>query len=183
VKAGGFVAVGETGVDYYRDAVDATRQREAFRRQAALALEQDLPVIVHVRDAEGRWGAFDDAAEVIEGLPGLRGVIHCYTGDPEHARRYLAAGFSISFAGILTFPKGENVRAAARAVPIERTLVETDAPFLAPNPHRGARNEPGFVAHTARRLAELKGIAEADARRITAENARRLFRLPAPGLP
>jgi TatD DNase family protein len=178
VGGGGFVAVGETGLDTYRDATDPQRQKLSFRHHCRLARENDLPVIVHVRDRAGSWQAFDDVAEVIEEVPGLRGVIHCYTGDAEHARRYLRSDFAISFAGILTFPKGENVRAAARAVPIERALVETDAPFLAPVPERGRRNEPAFVAHTARSLAEVKGLSEADVRRITTRNARRLFRLP-----
>ncbi len=176
---GGFVAVGETGLDYYRDNTEPERQKKAFRHQCTLAVENDLPVIVHIRDKEGRWDAFDDTGDIIEEFPGLRGVIHCYTGDPAHAERYLASDFVISFSGILTFPKGENVRESALAVPIERTLVETDAPFLAPIPRRGKRNEPSFVAHTAKALSELKGLSEADVRRITTKNARQLFRLPA----
>jgi TatD DNase family protein len=179
VLGGGFVAVGETGLDYYRDRVPPDRQRRAFRHQAALARANDLPVIVHIRDRDERQDAFDDVATILEEVPGLRGVIHCYTGDAEHARRYLEGDFAVSFAGVLTFPKGDNVREAARAVPIERTLVETDAPFLAPVPERGRRNEPAYVAHTARALAALKGLSEADVRRITTRNARRLFRLPA----
>jgi TatD DNase family protein len=179
VLGGGYVAVGETGLDYYRDSTDPARQQRAFRHQCALAVENDLPVIVHIRDKDGRWDAFDDVGDVIEAFPGLRGVIHCYTGDPAHAERYLASDFAISFSGILTFPKGANVRESALVVPIERTLVETDAPFLAPVPNRGKRNEPSFVAHTARALAELKGLSEADVRRITTLNSRRLFRLPA----
>ena len=179
LHAGGFVAVGETGLDYYRDRSDPEAQKKSFRHHAALALANDLPIIVHIRDKEGRESAFDDVGDILEAFPGLRGVIHCYTGDPAHARRYLAAGFVISFSGILTFPKGDNVRASALAVPIEETLVETDAPFLAPIPRRGKRNEPAYVAHTARALAELKGLSEADVRRITTRNARRLFRLPA----
>ena len=179
LHGGGFVAVGETGLDYYRDSTDPVRQQRAFRHQAELARTNDLPVIVHIRDQEGSWAAFDDVATIIEEYEGLRGVIHCYTGDPAHAERYLASGFLISFAGILTFPKGENVRESALAVPIEDTLVETDAPFLAPVPRRGKRNEPSYVAHTARKLAELKALSEADVRRITTRNARRLFRLPA----
>ncbi len=175
---GGFVAVGETGLDYYRDNTVPERQQRSFRHHCRRALENDLPVIVHIRDRDGSWQAFDDVGDIIEEFPGLRGVIHCYTGDPAHARRYLDAGFVISFAGILTFPKGDNVRESALAVPIEETLVETDAPFLAPVPRRGKRNEPAYVAHTARSLAELKGLSEADVRRITTRNARRLFRLP-----
>ncbi len=179
VRDGGFAAVGETGLDYYRDRVSRERQQASFRRQVALARDVDLPVIVHIRDQEGRWDAYDDVAEIIEAHPGVRGVIHCFTGDVAHVQRYLDAGFYVSFSGILTFPKGENVREAARAVPIERTLVETDAPFLAPHPYRGKRNEPAYVEYVARALAPLKGLDEADVRRITTRNARTLFRLPA----
>ncbi len=176
-----FVGVGETGLDYYRDSVSPARQRASFDRHAALATRLDLPIIVHIRDQDGRNDAYDDVAETIERHPGLRGVIHCYTGDAAHAERYRAAGFYISFSGILTFPKGDNVRAVAAVTPLERTLVETDAPFLAPAPWRGTRNEPSYVAATAARLAELIGVPEDEVRRATTENARRLFRLPGSG--
>lgn len=181
--AGAFCAVGETGLDYYRDAVARGPQRAAFEAQIGLARAFDLPVIVHIRDVDGRWDAYDDVAAILEAQRGLRGVIHCYTGDPAHAERYLACGFYVSFSGILTFPKGENVRASARAVPLARTLVETDAPFLAPLPHRGARNEPGFVAHTCAALATLKAVDEGEARAATAANARALFGLPPTAAP
>lgn len=177
---GAYVAVGETGLDYYREHVAREPQQRAFDAQLRLARELDLPAIVHIRDKDGRWSAYDDVARQIEAVRGVRGVIHCYTGDAAHAERYLAAGFAISFSGILTFPKGDNVRAAAQAVPLARTLVETDAPFLAPLPHRGQRNEPSYVALTCAALAELKGVGEAEARAATAENARALFRLPPP---
>ncbi len=179
IAAGGFVAVGETGLDYYRDQVPPALQQRSFRHHVALAARNDLPLIVHIRDQEGSQAAYDDVATILAEHSALRGVIHCYTGDAAHARRYVELGFHVGFAGILTFPKGENVREAARAVPIERSLVETDAPFLAPVPRRGKRNEPAFVAHTARTLAEVKGLSEADVRRITTRNARQLFRLPA----
>lgn len=172
-----FVALGETGLDYYRDAVPPSRQREAFLAHAHLALSLDLPVIVHVRDQDGRWAAYDDAAAVLREVEGVRAVIHCFTGDAAHAQAYVELGAYVSFSGILTFPKGENVREAARVVPLDRMLVETDAPFLAPVPHRGERNEPSYVADTARRLADVLGRSEADVRRATTENAQRLFRL------
>ena len=178
LRSGAFVGVGETGLDYYRDAVTPALQRRSFLAHATLARSLDLPVIVHIRDRDGRFQAYDDVAEVLREVPGVRGVIHCFTGDPAHARTYLELGLSISFSGIVTFPKGENVREAARAVPLDRMLVETDAPFLAPIPHRGARNEPAFVADTARRLAEVKSVSEAEVRRATTSNARALFRLP-----
>jgi TatD DNase family protein len=178
LRGGRFVAVGETGLDYFRDAVAPATQREAFLAHAGLARDLDLPVIVHIRDRDGRWDAYDDVARVLSDVPGVRGVIHCYTGDPAHAEAYLALGFTVSFSGILTFPKGENVRESARVVPLERALVETDAPFLAPLPRRGERCEPSFVAHTARRLAEVKGVPEALVRERTTATARALFRLP-----
>ena len=181
VRGGGYTAIGETGLDYYRDAVRPARQHESFLAHAHLARAMDLPLIVHIRDKDGSTAAYDDVATVLAEVSGVRGVIHCFTGDAAHAKRYVDLGFYVSFSGILTFPKAENVREAARAVPIERTLVETDAPFLAPIPHRGARNEPAFVADTARRLAEVKGLSEEDVRRITTANARALFRLPGDG--
>lgn len=176
VRGGGFVAVGETGLDYYRDAVPPSRQRASFLAHGRLAREADLPVIVHIRDREGRHDAYDDVASLLAELSGVRGVIHCYTGDAAHARAYVDLGFYVSFSGILTFPKGENVREAARAVPLGRCLVETDAPFLAPLPHRGKRCEPAHVADTARRLAEVKGVSEDEVRRVTTANALALFR-------
>ncbi len=180
LRRGGFVGVGETGLDYYRDRVLPAAQRECFLAHARLARDLDLPVIVHIRDKDDRVAAYDDVATLLAEVRGVRGVIHCFTGDVEHARRYLDLGLCVSWSGILTFPKGENVREAARAVPLSRTLVETDAPFLAPIPHRGERNEPLFVADTARALATLLGVPEAEARATTAANARALFRLPDP---
>jgi TatD DNase family protein len=180
LRGPGFVAAGETGLDYYRDAVPPARQREAFLAHAHLAREVGKPVVVHIRDRDGRSEAYDDVAAVLRSVPGVTGVIHCYTGDPEHAKAYLDLGFLVSFSGILTFPKGENVRASARVVPLDRALVETDAPFLAPLPHRGARCEPAHAAHTARRLAEVLGRPEAEVRRVTADNARELFGLGPP---
>jgi len=176
VRGGGFVAVGETGLDYYRDAVPPARQRASFVAHCALARERDLPVIVHIRDQDGRLDAYDDVATILAASPGVRAVIHCFTGDATHARTYVDLGCYVSFSGILTFPKGENVREAARAVPLDRCLVETDAPFLAPLPHRGRRCEPAHVADTARRLADVKGVPEADLRRVTTANALALFR-------
>jgi TatD DNase family protein len=181
LRSGRFVAAGETGLDYFRDSTSPADQRACFLAHASLARTLDLPLIVHIRDRDGRVAAYDDVATVLAEVPGVRGVIHCYTGDAAHAERYLSLGMYVSFSGILTFPKGENVREAARAVPVERTLVETDAPFLAPVPHRGERNEPAFVADTARRLAEIKHLSEADVRRVTTANARKLFRLPGEG--
>ena len=177
LESGEFVAVGETGLDYFRDRVPADVQQAAFHRHAELAVQHDLPVIVHIRDRDGQDQAFTDVARVLAAHPGVRGVIHCYTGTVRHAQRYLDLGFLISFSGILTFPKGEVVREVAQAVPADRILVETDAPFLAPQPWRGKRNEPAYVTATAEKLAEVRGIELDRLRQITTENARRLFAL------
>lgn len=178
-REGRAIAVGETGLDYYRDWVPAERQRTSFARHATLARELDLPLIVHIRDQEGRIAAYDDIDLILEETRCVRGVIHCYTGDVAHAERYLARGFHISFSGILTFKSAENVRAAALATPLDRALVETDAPFLSPEPHRKVKRcEPAFVKNTAERLAVLKEVSFAEIAEATTRNARELFRLP-----
>jgi TatD DNase family protein len=181
LRDGRAIAVGETGLDYYRDWVPHERQRMAFARHAHLARELDVPLIVHIRDQDGRWGAYDDVAAILQETQCTRGVIHCYTGDVAHVASYLALGFYVSFSGIVTFKSAENVRAAALATPLERTLVETDAPFLSPEPNRKVKRcEPAFVVHTARRLAELKDVEFATLARSTTENVRSLFKLSAP---
>jgi TatD DNase family protein len=167
------VGVGETGLDYHYNHSPQDVQRAAYRRFIALAREVGRPVISHVRDAHG------DALEILAstGAHALGGVIHCFTGGVEEARRYLDLGQELSFSGILTFKSAGAIRAAAAFAPIDRILVETDAPFLAPIPHRGRRNEPAFVAKTLETLATLRGIPFDEAVRHTSANARRVFRL------
>jgi TatD DNase family protein len=167
------VGVGETGVDYYYNHSPPEAQRDAYRRFIALAREVDRPVISHVRDAHA------DAAAILasEGAAAVGGVIHCFSGGIAEARLYLDLGQYLSFSGILTFKNAGPVRDAAAFAPLDRLLIETDAPYLAPVPHRGKRNEPAFVARTAETLAGLRGIPCDDAVRATSENARRLFRL------
>ena len=159
------VAIGETGLDYYYDNSPRDLQQEAFRRHLRAAIALDLPVIVHTRDADG------DTARILreEGQgTGLKGVIHCFSSSPQLAADALDLGFYISFSGILTFKKAEELRETARSVPADKMLVETDAPFLAPIPMRGKRNEPAFVIHTAKVLGEIHGLdAEALADRTT----------------
>ncbi len=159
------VAIGETGLDYYYDNSPRDLQQEAFRRHLRAAIALDLPVIVHTRDADG------DTARILreEGQgTGLKGVIHCFSSSPQLAADALDLGFYISFSGILTFKKAEELRETARSVPADKMLVETDAPFLAPIPMRGKRNEPAFVVHTAKVLGEIHGLdAEALADRTT----------------
>jgi TatD DNase family protein len=171
------VGIGETGLDYYYDNSPREMQQEAFRRHIRAALELGLPVIVHTRDAE------DDTIRILreEGQgSGLTGVLHCFSSSPQLAEQALEFGFHISFSGILTFKKADELRETARRVPLDRILVETDAPFLAPIPKRGQRNEPAFVVHTAEVLAGLHGLTPAELAASTTENFFALFRKAVP---
>jgi TatD DNase family protein len=145
------VAIGEIGLDYHYDFAPRDVQRDVFAAQVALAVELDKPVVIHTREAT------DDTMAVLRetGAGRVRGVMHCFSGTPDEARLALDLGFFISLAGILTFPKAANLRDLARFVPEDRVLVETDAPFLAPVPHRGKRNEPAWVVQTLATLAEI----------------------------
>ncbi len=151
------IALGEMGLDYHYDFAPKAVQREVFGAQAHLALELSLPVIIHTREAA------DDTFDILRNAgPALRGVLHCFTGTLDEAKRGLDLGFYISLSGIVTFPKSQALRDVARYVPADRLLVETDAPFLAPIPHRGKRNEPAWAMETLRSLAVTRGT-EADA--------------------
>jgi TatD DNase family protein len=167
------VGIGETGLDYYYDNSPRADQQTAFRRFLALAKRLDLPVSIHLRDADS------DAAAIVaeEGLGPAGGVIHCFSGDAESARIFLDLGLHLSFSGIVTFKTAEPLREAARIVPPDRLMIETDAPFLAPIPHRGKRNEPALVRYTAAMLAQVRGESLDSLASRTSENARRLFRL------
>jgi TatD DNase family protein len=167
------VGVGETGLDYHYNHSPPETQREAYARFVALARAVGRPVISHVRDAH------DDAVELLRaaGAAEVGGVIHCFTGGVDDARRYLDLGHHLSFSGILTFKNAQPIRDAAVFAPLDRILVETDAPFLAPIPHRGKRNEPAFMVETLRVLAEVRGAAVADVEAATVANTRRLFKL------
>jgi TatD DNase family protein len=169
---GRFVAWGEIGLDFYYDHSPRDAQREVFARQLRAARDCGLPVIVHSRDAD------DETIEILgREWAGSRrgGVLHCFGGSPAMAEAAVGLGFYVSFAGNVTFKKAENLRAAALVVPLERLLVETDCPFLAPVPLRGRRNEPAFVVETARFLAGLRGVPAEELGRITTENFCRLF--------
>jgi TatD DNase family protein len=166
------VAVGEIGLDFHYDYSPRPVQREAFRRQVRLARQVGLPVIIHTREADQETAALLEE----EGAGEVRGVIHCFTGGHELARRALALGFYISFSGIVAFPRSEVIQAAAKEVPRDRLLVETDAPFLAPPPYRGRRNEPAFVVEVARKVAALRGTSLDDVAAAAGENYARLFR-------
>lgn len=173
-REGRIVAIGEIGLDFHYDHSPRDAQREAFRRQIRLAREVGLPVVVHTREADG------ETADVLEeeGAGEAGGVIHCFTGGLDLARRALGLGFLISFSGIVAFPRAEVIQQVARETPGDRLLVETDAPFLAPPPHRGKRNEPAFVVDVARKVAALRGTTPEDVGRIAQANYTRLFRRP-----
>jgi TatD DNase family protein len=169
----GVVAVGETGLDFYRDRSPRDAQRAAFLGQLDLAAQADLPVVVHCRDA------YDECVEILgESAPPGGGVVHCFSGGPDDARRILDLGFALSFSGSLTYPRSDVLRRVARDAPADRILVETDAPFLAPQPVRGRPNEPAYVRHTAEVLAELRGESLEETAARTRANAMRIFRLP-----
>jgi TatD DNase family protein len=167
------VAVGEIGLDFHYDHSPRDVQREVFRRQVRLAREVGLPVIVHTREADEETCALLEEERADE----CGGVIHCFTGGHELARRALALGFCISFSGIMAFPRSETIQAVAKEVPLDRLLIETDSPFLAPPPHRGKRNEPAFVVEVARKLAALRGTTLEEIGAASCDNFRRLFRL------
>lgn len=161
--------IGETGLDYHYDHSPRELQRSTLARFAEMARAARLPLVVHVREAHA------DCADILRAAGGGPGVIHCFTGGPAEARIYLDLGFHLSFSGIVTFKNAGPIREAARLVPPQRLLAETDAPFLAPVPLRGRRNEPGFIVHTIEMLAQIRGVSAAEVARATAENARALF--------
>lgn len=176
------VAIGETGLDFHYDRSPRDVQRRVFREQLRLARELDLPAVLHVREAyDEALGILDEEAArdtpQAAGTGALRGVAHCFTGNAEQALGFVRRGFAVSFTGVVTFKSARDVQEAARVVPRELLMVETDCPYMAPVPLRGKRCEPAFVVHTARAIAALRGEPERDLARATAENAARLFGL------
>jgi TatD DNase family protein len=165
------VAVGEIGLDYHYNFSPPEVQREVFVRQLGIAREASKLIVIHTREA---WADTFALLEEHWGGNGGGGIMHCFSGGPVEVERSLALGFHISFSGMVTYPKADEVRAAARLVPQDRLLVETDAPYLAPVPHRGKRNEPAFVVETARRLAEIRRVDPEDLAEVTSLNWRRL---------
>ena len=166
------VAIGEAGLDYFYDKATPAAQAASFRRHIAAARITGLPLVIHSRAAD------DDMIAILEdesAKGAFPAVLHCFSSGAELARRGLALGLYLSFSGILTFKNSQDIRDIAAAAPLDRVLVETDAPYLAPMPHRGKRNQPAYVRHTADVLAEVKGVSRADITRITTENALRLF--------
>lgn len=174
------VAYGEIGLDYYYENSPKNVQQRKFRDMLREARELGLPVIIHDRDAH------EDTLRIVkeEWDPSIGGVMHCFSGDAEFAKKMMALGFYISIAGPVTYPKSEALREAVRRIPIERMLIETDAPYLAPQQFRGTRNEPAYVRHTAEAIANIKGLSIEDVARITSFNAMQLFgigKMPARG--
>lgn len=176
---------GEIGLDYFYDHSPREVQKSVFRRQMELAQNAQLPIIIHCRPSDNSDNAWDDCLSMIQehwsapsfSSSALGGVLHCFTGAVEHARRALDMGFMVSFAGNVTFPKAQSIRDAAQFVPLDRLLIETDSPYLAPVPHRGKRNEPMFVMEVARQIAELRGSTAETIGAQTADNFRRFFKL------
>jgi TatD DNase family protein len=165
------VAIGEIGLDFYRNLQPVVVQERAFRAQLRLAKELDVPAIIHVRDA---W---EEAIAVLNEEGNKKVVLHCFSGNFTQAYDCWQKGFYLSFAGVLTYPKNEQLRDIALAVPDSQILIETDCPYLTPQPFRGKRNEPAYVIETAKTLAELKGMTLEEAGRVTTENTIRLFGL------
>ena len=167
------VAVGEIGLDHYwEENPPRELQRQVFRAQMALAEELDLPVIVHDREAHA------DSLAIVREFPRVRGVFHCFSGSAEMARELVKLGWMISFTGVITYKNARRAVEAAQAVPLERLMIETDSPYMAPVPRRGTRNDSGNVSLICRRLAEIKGISCEACERTTWENGKRFFQIP-----
>ncbi len=164
-------AIGEIGLDYYYETVPRQIQLNAFRMQMELAREVKLPVIIHERNAH------DDGMRMVKEFKDVTGVFHCYSGSAEMARQLVDMGWYIGFTGVLTFKNARKAVETARRIPLERIVLETDCPFMAPEPYRGKRNDPGYLYRMAERLGEIRGVSVEEVRRITTENAKRLYRI------
>jgi TatD DNase family protein len=176
------IACGEIGLDYFYDHSPRETQKIIFRQQMEIAATHKKPIIIHCRPSDNGTNAWDDTLELIETewvAKGLGGILHCFTGEWDHARRAMDCGFLISFAGNITFPKAQPIRDVAMQVPFDRMLVETDAPFLAPMPNRGKRNEPAWVAGVAEKLAEIRNVSADEVASYTTENFHRFFSIAA----
>ena len=164
-------AIGEIGLDYYWDASRREEQKELFAKQLELALELDKPVIIHDREAHA------DTFEIVGRYPELRGVFHCFSGSYEMAKELIRRGWYIGFTGVVTFKNARKAVEVAEKIPLDRILIETDCPYMAPEPFRGRRNDPSLVPFVAKKIAEIRGISAEEAAAATEENAKRLFRL------
>ena len=178
LQQAGVIACGEIGLDYYYDHSPRETQKTVFRQQMEVAAKHKKPIIIHCRPSDNSTNAWDDTLEMIESdwaPKGLGGILHCFTGEWHHAKRAMDCGFLISFAGNITFPKAQPIRDVAVKVPLDRMLVETDAPFLAPVPNRGKRNEPAWVAEVAEKLAEIRNVPVDEIASRTTENFYQFF--------
>ncbi len=164
-------AIGEIGLDYHYEDIPRDIQQRAFRLQMGLARELNLPVIVHDRDAHG------DCLEILEEFPQVTGVFHCYSGSGEMAEILVKKGWYIGFTGVLTFKNAKKAVEVAQRIPLDRLVLETDCPYMAPEPFRGRRNHPGYLYRMAERLAEIRGLPVEEIHRITTENGMRLYRI------
>ncbi len=173
------IAWGELGLDYYYDHSPREVQAKVFREQMALAKQAKLPIIIHCRDA---WADCLNALEEVWRPTGLGGILHCFSSTLEDAERGIDMGFLVSFAGNSTYPKTQNLRDIAKVLPLEKILIETDSPYLAPQPYRGKRNEPAYVAEVARMLANVRDLAPEEFAAATAANFRRFFQLEKPAM-
>ena len=170
-KPNKLVAIGEIGLDYHYEDIPRERQQAAFRAQMALARELNLPVIVHEREAH------EDGIRIVEEFPEVTGVFHCYSGSAEMAKWLIARGWYIGFTGVLTFKNARKAVETAAAIPLNRIVLETDCPYMSPEPFRGKRNDPGKLYRMAERLAEIRGISVEEVRAATMENGKRLYRI------
>ena len=164
-------AIGEIGLDYHYEDVPWQQQILCFRAQMALARELDLPVIVHEREAH------EDALEILAEFPQVTGVFHCYSGSAEMAKLLVSKGWYIGFTGVITFKNARKLVETALSIPLDRMVIETDCPYMAPEPFRGRRNDPGYLYRMAERLAELRGVTPEEMQNTTLENGKRLYRL------
>jgi TatD DNase family protein len=174
------IAWGEIGLDYFYDHSPREVQKDVFLRQMELAVAAKLPIVIHCRPSDGSDDAWEDCLAMMRehwAPKRLGGILHCFTGNWPQAKRALDMGFMISLAGNITFPKAQQIRDAALEVPLDRILIETDSPYLAPVPHRGKRNEPAFVTETARKLGELRGLTAEDIGEQTTRNFYNFFKL------
>jgi TatD DNase family protein len=174
------IAWGEIGLDYFYDHSPREVQQRVFRAQMELARAARLPIVIHCRPSEGSENAWEDCLRMMQeqwAPSGLGGILHCFTGNSSQAKRALEMGFMVSFAGNVTFPKAQQIRDAALKVPLERMLIETDSPYLAPIPHRGKRNEPAYVKEVARQLGELRGRTGDEIGELTSQNFESFFSL------
>ena len=164
-------AIGEIGLDYHYEDIPRQIQLQAFRAQMALAARLDMPVIVHEREAH------EDGMTVVKEFPTVKGVFHCYSGSAEMAKELVRLGWYIGFTGVLTFKNARKAVETAASIPLDRIVLETDCPYMAPEPHRGKRNHPGYLPYMAQKLAEIRGISLEEVTAATTENAFRLYRL------